>query len=255
MKKLIILFILCFTVTLIFADTEIWSNGSTDVLPKGRWEVGIFQPLSYGLNETTELSTYALTDLLMPNITIKKFWKDLEGWKFTSKHSLIYPTIFLNTIAKEGAGGILPDNSKIPQILVSSNQFLISYKLNEYLQFIPKIGFSAALVGADSDFPTIDQPFIYNRTSVYHEKIMFNVGLDVRGNITPKFEYVVDVDKFIMDKEYCEFSYEHKLMIIWKINRKFALSGGYKLSHSDYPSQMQRNTDIIPIIDLQMGFK
>jgi len=254
MKKIILISIIFLGITLVSAETAIWSNGTTDVLPKGRWEVGIFQPLSYGLNETTQLSTFALTDLLMPNLTLKKFWYDLEGWRFTSKHSLIYPTIFLNTIAKEGAFGILPNNSKIPQILVSSNQFMISYKYNDYIQFIPKIGFSAALVGADSDFPTIDQPFIYNRTSVYHKKIMFNIGLDIRGNITPKIEYLADIDKFIMDKEYCEYSYEHKLMIIWKINNRFALSGGYKLSYSDYPSKLQRNTDIIPIVDLQVGF-
>ncbi|MDP8203750.1 MAG: hypothetical protein P9L95_04380, partial [Candidatus Tenebribacter mawsonii] len=237
------------------AETAIWSKGTTDVLPQGRWEVGLFQPLSYGLNETTELSTYALADLVMPNITVKKFWRDLDGWKFASKHSLIYPTLFLNVMAKEGAFGILPDNSIIPQIFVLNNQFMLSYRYNEYFNFIPKIGFSVALTVGDSDFPTIDMPIVYNRTSIYHENIMFNVGFDVRGNISPKFEYLVDIDKFIMDKEYCEFSYEHKLLIIWKINRKFALSAGYKLSYSDYPSTLQRSTKIIPLIDLQVGFK
>lgn len=255
MKKIIIVLIFSLVVLSVSAEIAIWSKGTTDVLPQGRWEVGIFQPLSYGLNQTTEVSTFVLADLLMPNITIKKFWKNMQGWKFASKHSLIYPTIFLNTIAKEGAFGILPNNSQIPQILVSSNQFLLSYRYNEYLQFIPKIGVSVALVGANSDFPTIDQAIIYNRTSIYHEKVMFNIGLDVRGNISPKFEYLLDIDKFIMDKEYSEFSYEHKVLIIWKINRRFALSGGYKLSYSDYPSNLQRNTDIIPLLDIQVGFK
>ncbi|MEA2095222.1 MAG: hypothetical protein U9P73_00825 [Candidatus Cloacimonadota bacterium] len=255
MKKIIVLLIISFVILSLSAETAIWSKGTTDVLPQGRWEVGIFQPLSYGLNETTELSTYALADLVMPNITLKKFWKDMEGWKFASKHSLIYPTILLNVIAKEGALGILPDNSVIPQIFVLSNQFMLSYRYNDYLNIIPKIGFSVALVSGDSDFPTIDMQFIYNRTYVYHEGAMFNIGLDLRGNITPELEYLIDIDKFIMDKEYCEFSYEHKMMIIWKINRRFALSGGYKLSYSDYPSKMQKSTNIIPLIDLQIGFK
>lgn len=255
MKKIIIILVISFVTLSLFAESSIWSKGTTDVLPQGRWEVGVFQPLSYGLNETMELSTFALADLVMPNITLKKFWKNMEGWKFTSKHSLLYPSILLNVMAKEGALGILPDNSVIPHIFVLSNQFMISYKYNEYLNIIPKIGFSAALVAGDSDFPTIDMPFVYNRTSIYHENVMFNVGLDVRGNISSKFEYLVDIDKFIMDKEYCEFSYEHKAMLIWKINRKFALSGGYKLTYSDYPSKMQRSTDIIPLIDFQVGFK
>ncbi len=255
MKKIIIILIISLFAISISAETSIWSKGTTDVLPQGRWEVGIFQPLSYGLNETTELSTFALADLVMPNITLKKFWKNLDGWKFASKHSLVYPSLFLNVIAKEGAFGILPDNSAIPQIFVLNNQFMVSYKFNECLNFIPKIGFSAALVSGDSDFPTIDMPFVYNRTSIYHENIMFNIGLDIRGNITPKLEYLIDIDKFIMDKEYCEFSYEQKAIIIWKINRRFALSGGYKLCYSDYPSRLQRSTDIIPLIDLQVGFK
>ena len=255
MKKIVLLLIINIIFVSLFAESAIWSKGTTDVLPQGRWEVGIFQPLSYGLNETTELSTFALADLVMPNITLKKFWKNMEGWKFTSKHSLIYPSLFLNVIAKEGAFGILPDNSVIPQILVINNQFMLSYKYNEYLNIIPKIGFSVALVGGDSDFPTIDMPLTYNRTSIYHENVMFNVGLDVRGNITPEFSYLVDLDKFIMDKEYCEFSYEHKILLTWKINRKFALSCGYKLCYSDYPSKLQRSTDVMPLIDLQIGFK
>ena len=255
MKKIIIILIISFVMLSLSAETSIWSKGTTDVLPQGRWEVGIFQPLSYGLNETTELSTFALADLVMPNITLKKFWKNKEGWKFSSKHSLIYPSILLNIIAKEGAFGILPDNSKIPHIFVLSNQFILSYRYNEYLNIIPKIGFSVALVSGDSDFPTIDMQLFHNKTSIYHENAMFNVGLDLRGNITPKFEYLVDIDKFIMDKEYCEYSYEHKAIIIWKINRRFALSGGYKLCYSDYPSQLQKSTNIIPLVDLQVGFK
>ncbi|MBT3755133.1 MAG: hypothetical protein HOD64_01460 [Candidatus Cloacimonetes bacterium] len=255
MKKIIILIVISLVMLSLSAETSIWSKGTTDVLPQGRWEVGIFQPLSYGLNETTELSTYALADLVMPNITLKKFWKNLDGLEFTSKHSFIYPSLFLNVMAKEGAFGILPDNSVIPHIFVLNNQFMLSYKYNEYLNFIPKIGFSAALVIGDSDFPTIDMPIVYNRTSIYHENIMFNIGLDVRGSVSSKFEYLVDIDKFIMDKEYCEYSYEHKLLLIWKINRKFALSAGYKLSYSDYPSTMQRRTDFLPLIDLQVGFK
>jgi len=132
---------------------------------------------------------------------------------------------------------------------------MLSYHYNEYLNIIPKIGFSVALIVGNSDFPTIDMPFVYNRTSIYHENVMFNIGLDIRGNISPKFEYLVDIDKFIMEKEYCEYSYEHKILIIWKLNRRFALSGGYKLCYSDYPSKLQKSTNIIPLIDLQVGFK
>ena len=254
MKKIIIM-IVCFSALTLFAETAIWSKGTTQTLPQGRWEVGVFQPLSYGLNETTELSTFVLADLVIPNITIKKFWNNMEGWKFISKHSLLYPSILLNVMAKEGALGILPNNSKIPTIFVLNNQFMLSHRFNDRFCIISKIGFSVALVSGDSDFPTIDIPFVYNRTSIYHNGSMFNIGLDVRGNILTNLEYLIDLDKFIMDKDYCEYSYEHKAMLIWKINRRLALLGGYKMSISDYPSQYQRNIDIIPLIDFQVGFK
>ncbi|MCF7858763.1 MAG: hypothetical protein K9N07_05490 [Candidatus Cloacimonetes bacterium] len=254
MKKYIFLLLSVILVMNLTADTSIWSKGKPDVLPQGRLEVGVFQELSYGFNETTEFSTNALANFVMPNFTIKKFWKNIEGWKFSSKHSLIYPTLLLNLIAKEGAFGILPDNSKIPQIFVLSNQFMLSYSYNKHLNVIPKIGFSVALISGESDFPTLDMPIVYNRTSVYHEKRMFNIGIDIRGDVIPKLEYLVDLDKFILDKDYCKYSYEHKAMLIWKINRKFALSGGYKLCYSDYPSRLQRHTDIIPLLDFQVGF-
>ncbi len=254
MKKIVLIIILV-SVSFLFAENEIWSNGTAKTLPKGRIEVGIFQPFRYGLNETTELSTFLLADLLIPNITMKKSWNSHNGIEMTSEHSIIYPTPLLNLMAREGAGGILPNNSIIPEIIVYENQLLFSYQISENHIFTPKIGYSIAFVSGESDFPTLDLPLVYNRTSIYHNGAMFNFGFDFCGTIIPKLDYLIDFDKFMLDKEYAEFSYEHKLMLIWKINRKFAISGGYKLAYSDYPSPKQRNADFFPLIDFRMGFK
>ncbi len=254
MKKIIVL-ILIFTSGIIYANNAIWHDGSAKTLPEGRIEVGLFQPLRYGLNETLELATFPLADILIPNITVKKFWKYYYGIDFASKHSLIIPTPLLNIIAREGAGGILPANSKIPFILVLNNQVISTYAFSPNLELTGKLGLSLAIVSGRKDFPTIDLPLVYNRTSVYHENNLFNCGLDLRGILYKNIDFLIDYDHFFLPKDYADFCVEHKGLFIWKINRKFALSAGYKLVYSDYPSKKQRNTDVFPLIDFQMGFK
>ena len=253
MKKIVILIILC--AGTLFAENAVWHDGSANTLPEGRIEVGLFQPLRYGLNETFELSTFLLADILIPNITAKKFWINYYGIDFASKHSLIFPTPLLNTIAREGAGGILPANSKIPFILVLNNQILSTYEFLPDFELTIKLGLSQAIVSGRKDFPTIDLPLVYNRTSVYHENNLFNCGIDLRGILYKNIDFLIDYDHFFLPRDYADFCVEHKGLLIWKINRKFALSAGYKLVYSDYPSKLQRNTDVFPLIDFQMGFK
>ena len=49
-----------------------WKSHSAKILPKKRFEVGLFQPFRYGYSETLEYSTYPLWFFVMPNMTLKK---------------------------------------------------------------------------------------------------------------------------------------------------------------------------------------
>ena len=51
-----------------------------DTLPEGVGQIGLFQPLRYGLNDSLEISSHALTALLSPNVEIKKAFLDQGRW-------------------------------------------------------------------------------------------------------------------------------------------------------------------------------
>lgn len=253
MNRAIITLVMCLHAGSISAGNTIWSDGTAAALPEGRWEVGIFQPLRYGLNESVELSSHVLTNFLMPNATLKKVWTNCFGLDFTTVHSLTYPTPLLNVISREGTGGILPANTVVPHIITLNNQVLVTFPVAEGHTVTPRIGFASALKFGNMDMTTIDLPLIYTRTSVYHNGWLVDIGIDLNGRIVDRFYYWLDLDKFIMPAEYAAFAYEHKGMLIWRKSAKFSALIGYKLVYSDYPSALQRRWDIFPLVDLMWG--
>jgi len=255
MRLIITLFVFSFFTGSLIAEDANYSVGITETLSKGRMEVGVFQPLRYGLKETVELSSHILTNILMPNIAVKKAWSDCHELKFTTRHSLTYPTPLLNTIARKGTGGILPDNTVVPHIITISNQIMIKRRLTDNISITPEIGFIFALKFGDSDMTTIDLPLIYTRTSVHHNGWLANVGIDLSGLITENVEFLIDIDRFIMPDDYASFAYEHKGLLIWRKSSKFSVLGGYKLVYSDYPSRLQRRWDIFPLVDMMWKIK
>jgi hypothetical protein len=254
-RLIITLFVFSFFTGILIAEDANWSVGTTEILPIGRMEVGVFQPLRYGLNETVELSSHVLANILMPNIAVKKAWRDCHGFNFTTRHSLTYPTPLLNVIARKGTGGILPDNTVVPHIITISNQLMIKRQLTDKISITPEIGFTFALKFGDSDMTTIDLPLIYTRTSVYHNGWLANVGIDLTGQISDNIEFLVDLDRFIMPRDYASFAYEHKGLLIYHKSSKFSVLSGYKLVYSDYPSKLQRRWDIFPLVDMMWKIK
>jgi len=67
-RRIIILAVLSLYAGFLYAG----ESGLSAILPKGCFEAGVFQPLRYGLNETVELSTHVITNIVMPNIAAKK---------------------------------------------------------------------------------------------------------------------------------------------------------------------------------------
>lgn len=242
-------------------ENKIWSAGSAFTIPRGRFEVGIFQPLQYGFNESTEFYGFPLLFFIMPNFGVKKRWPEVEGINLTTMHTISCPTFLLKTISREGTGGILPKEAIIPFILSFENHVLTTFIVNKYLAITPKAGFALSLVSGNSDFPTIDYHLFYPRTADYHESPTFNFGLDLQGKIIFDFDYYVDGDIFLLALEEGNFTFEHKFMILWKKSSGFNILAGYKYSIGKFPFTINKklypsgyDSKFFPIIDLQWGF-
>ncbi len=264
MKKTILYFtILIFLLQLntIFADeskesnNRLWSQGTAHLLPKGRMEVGFFQPLRYGWSDKLEFSTQPLVNILMPNMSVKWSHKSVAGFFISTRHSFYYPTPLLRVISREGIGGMISPEFNIPHMISLYNEILFSKQIAKNLLFNGKAGFAFALKSGDLDSrSTIDLPLIFPRLAVFYNGYGFRFGADMEGKLFKRWLYLVDADVFYAPGQNENFAFENKGLILWTKSDRFQLTIGYKLSYAEYPFGTQWHL-LLPIFDFQWAWQ
>ena len=219
-----------------------------------KWQVGAFSPLKYQLNENTELSSYPLMNLVIPNMGVTYKWVNYNNFTFSSKNSISYPTPLLNIISKEGVGGILPGNSIIPNIITFNNKFIVDYQLSETILLKKYVGYSFAYISGKSDFTSLDYPLLYNHSTIFLGSSWLNFGTAFEMKLSDNWLASIDYDYYFLDKEYSDFYSESSLKAFWQINEKFSLVLGTKVVFADYPSSKQDNVNFFPILDFRYHF-
>jgi hypothetical protein len=235
-------------------DLRYWSSGTAYLLPPGRWEVGLFQPLRYGFSESLEFSTHPLVCILMPNLSVKWSHKSIWGFIFSTRHNIYYPTPLLRTISREGVGGIISPEFHIPHIVSIYNEVLLTRELTKNYLITGKFGLSFAIKSADLDKrTTIDLPLIFPRLNVFYHGYGFRSGFDILGKISKRWNFVMDSDVFYYPGAEQDFAFEHKGLILWNKSLRFQLCFGYKLVYGEYPFGTQWHL-LAPIFDLQWAW-
>ena len=254
MKRFYLILIFC---SLIQAQGE-WLSGTAHILPKGRWETGLFQPVRWGQGENREISFFKLTTLLMPGVTVKQRRGQYNSWIISTSHSLYYPTPLLKAIAKDGIGGMISPEFKIPHLLSLWNMVLASKPLPQNKTLTTKVGFALAFGGTDlSKESIIDLPLVYHRLAVYYNGWLLRFGSDLNGQIGEKLSYLIDGDYILIPGMKGYFTLEHKGMLSWEKSSTFQVSIGYKLIYGLYPDGYPNNNiarfHALPLLDLQWG--
>lgn len=228
------------------------------VVGEDNFEIGVFGALRYGLTENVELSTHPLFLFVIPNVAAKVAWWSGENSQFSSRHTLVYPTLLLNLVSREGTGGILPPTTEVPQVFALSNDALFSHQISEHHTMTWRLGvtvaphFGGGTTGA-TQFPTIDVPLVYARTAAYHSIGSGVAGLAVDGPIWGPFSFVVDADVFVMPgMDVGKFAVEQGTTLRWNPSGSWIVQAGYRLVVGSYPFGMQ--TDIFPVLDVQWAF-
>jgi len=263
MKSLLMLLIAFFSLIVVGNQkaTTYWNTGQADTIEKGRFEVGIFQPLRYGLTNDIELSTYPIMDFIMPNFSVKKNYIKNTKWSLSSEHFTSYPTLLIKMISKEGIAGLLPSTAKedIPQQIYTEHSIIFTYNLSKYFIITPKVSVSIPIIfNSYKKFPTIDMFLLYTRTAPFHGDFIYTLSLDIDGQIYKSLYYSIDFDYYnnlpinIYNSEGISSNYEHKFMLIWKNSPNFSIYAGYKLIYGNYPYGSQLN--IVPLIDFAWGW-
>jgi len=251
----LLLIILLFSSALFAEENKIWSSGTAYILPAGNWEVGLFQPLRYGLSECAELSTHPLTMFIAPNISLKKSWKPVKGFIFSSQHNFFYPTFLLRTLSREGTGGVITPEFEIPHMFSIYNGAVITKSIASDHFFTAKAGLYLAIKADElDDRTTIDFPLVYPRLAVFYNGYGLRGGADLTGKLTGKLHYLADTDVFLFPGADDGFSFENKGLLIWNKSDNFQVAIGYKLIYGTYPFGSKWHL-ILPIFDCQWGFR
>ena len=229
-------------------------------MPKGRWELGVFQPMRYGLSEDIEYSIHPLFFFVMPNVTLKMAQKDMYRYKTATRLKLFYPSPLLNMVARKGIGGLIDPNMIMPPMLGISGSIIASKTI---------IGISTTLnagidlginMGKLDKYSSIDLPLVYHRLGIFYNQWGLHTGIDLQIGLIKKIKVHTDIDIRLLpgisqgngSHFYTMFSgenvIEHKLLLIWEHSQNFRLMTGYKLVTGQYP--YGRDTRLLPYIPM-----
>jgi len=239
-------------ILLILLNSEVlFSRDSAYPLENGVRHMGVFQPRMYGMNNNIELSTHPFLFLVKPNIQLKKFHGEINGYGLASRYSFNYPTPLLKLLQRDGIGGLLandPDIGKVPHLFVFQSECLITKEFSNYT-LTGKFGMSIC-PGCDLDSRhLIDYDLVYHRMALYHYGMGANMGFDIDYIHSKKIIMKADVDMFIIPQE--KMFLEHKFLLSYNLTTKYILSVGYKYSYGYYPFNIEEGLwNMFPLLDI-----
>ncbi len=227
------------------------ANDTAYPLENGQRQMGVFQPRIYGMNNNLEISTHPLLFFVKPNVKLKKFYKEINGFGLASRYSFDYPTPLFKMLQKKGIGGLLSnpnDVGKIPHLIVLQGE-LLATKIFTKHSVTAKLGMSTCLGCALDSRHLIDYDLAYPRMALYHHGIGANMGLDLDYIYSEKISLKADGDLLFLPEE--NVFIEHKFLIHYTLSSNYTLSGGYKYSYGYYPFNKRESLwNLFPLFDL-----
>lgn len=230
---------------------------SQQLLEKGKWEVGLFSPVKYGVGAGREVSVLKLSSLKMPNLSFKQHWYYIGDWNVSSRHSIYYPTPLLkwlqSPLGMELGGpdmfALISPEFDIPQMISIWNGGEAVRQINEGVFFTASFNLGIAFGSKDlAQESTIDLPLIFPRLAVYYADYVLKMGTALYSKLNKKWAYKVSGDIFLMPGAPGELAFEHTGQFEWKRHSGFRVLAGYKLIYGEYPFGGQAH--LLPAVDL-----
>jgi hypothetical protein len=234
---------------------EKWTHNTSQLVPAGKWECGIFQPLRYGVSENIEISTHVLLFPLMPNVAFKFRWKSREGIILSSEHKFSYNSPFLNFFSRKGTGGLLSPEFDFPFILTLNNSFQASKPIGSNYMATLRLGYIFALHGTAPDaLSTMDIPLFYPRMAQYYEGSVINPFAGFKAALNERWLCEINAQVFWVTRSENNFFFEHNGTIMRAFGKSLRLRGGYVLAYGKYPYGSPK-WQMWPTLDIIFGSK
>ncbi len=231
-----------------------WTSGTAYTIPAGRWELGVFQSLRYGLSETVEASTHPLAFFLIPNLDVKWAHGSKNGFRFSTRHGLTYPTILLRLVSREGIGGLISPEFNIPHMVSVYNDVIVSKSVRNEALATAYLGLDFSVKsGFLDERTTIDLPLVFNRMNVFYGGTTLRSGTGLKMRIWRRWRIQVDGDGFWTPGVNEHFAFEHKGLLLWIKSETFQFCLGYKLTFGQYPFGTEWHL-FVPLFDCVWGW-
>ena len=224
-----------------------WSTSTAYVLSPGRVEAGIFQPVRFGHARGVEV-TVSLLGAPGPGLAVKKSHGDLGKWRLATRHAVGYPTALLRLVAREGIGGVIPADSKVPFLVSFRNDLIGTLPLSSRRWLTIQAGAAFALRSGARSMPTIDLPLVYPRTDILHGGVAFETRARLDGILFRKLVLGGDVGLWVLPRS-GEVHFERCMMITWASSSRLQPFLGYRTAWGRYPFGTQRH--FIPFVSLR----
>ncbi|WP_439182848.1 hypothetical protein [Carboxylicivirga taeanensis] len=241
-------------------DDLLWHSGAANTVYDGAGNISLMKASRYGLKPGLELSSYLLLNYWMPNISLKKRWRN-ETWYVASKHGLYSATPGLRWFNKRDYPSIVDNANHIPIILSMNNELVVSRlimndgscgRAKPYIIFTGGIGLDFGVPLGDSDLTEMQKHFLTNRSpALTGSGYTAYLRARVDWQMTPMFQLGADLHYFRGNFS-GNGAIEHRAELQALVLPKLSISLGYALSLANYTGT--NSVGILPLVDVSYYF-
>ncbi len=219
------------------------------LIPPKQYQIGLFQPLRFGLRPGLEVSTHPIWFFIIPNAELKWSHGRRGGFTLATSHELVYPTPLLRTIARKGIGGIISPEFEIPQAVIMNTSVSATRSFTSF-DLSVSFGISTAVrSGPIDERTTIDLPLVFPRLNVLYHGLSVSGGTEASGRLFGSFLGTAAFDLLYCPSADEGLSFEQKAMIWCRKSSRFRFGAGFLLVYGDYPFGTQWH--LLPLADAQ----
>ncbi|MBK3519773.1 hypothetical protein [Carboxylicivirga marina] len=241
-------------------DDLLWHGETANTVYDGATNISLVNPSRYGLKPGLELSSVILLNYWMPNVYLKKRWRN-NKWYVSSKHGLYSATPGLNWANKKNYSSIVDNAEDIPFILSIKNEILVSRLIlnNErcgrdkpYIILTGGLGIDFGVPFGDSDLKEMEGHFLANRSPALTGS-GYSAYVKARADwqMTPLLMLGGSFKYFRGDFS-GNSALEHHVELQTLVLPQFSFSVGYLLSIANYTDT--NGTALLPFFDLTYFF-
>lgn len=239
------------------ADSIGWAAEGARTLSQGGIEVGVISDSRVGITPRLELRAQPLGFLVFPHAEGKFLWVQSANWLFSSRHRVAYPSLFLNLLAKEGALGLFPARTHIPQALLLGNHGVLSYEFEAPHTLSFTLG--ATVAPRSRDLPVLEFPFLYQRLAALYGWVVPDFAWTLEGELPWDFGYAVAAQLFwfALPGEQTgglqnSWAYEGSARLDHYLGQRARVSVSLHAAHSEFP--FGARTHLLPLVDARFKF-